>query len=662
MGHGDTFGGRDISKKGTVRTGLDLRKEPQKQVRTVGLPPSREKEVVCERKETNLFPIRDERLLFAEAVIAAAKKKRQGDKKRGIKRMPPWEVEKFVQRAIDKAHQQLIRCNPKTEVGVFNANRWADCIEQMVEYLDSQDREAQTMEQSLTYSCSQRMKRNEDGNETNQPVWIPAQFSRNGKVIKWKTILKIDARLDMTTQWDHGQKESYVAIPVPVMDDKGNRSWTTVYGSIRKVGAAELGKDDEFEPLREPWGGNQQREILHESGLNTREIADDFAPAFNVVEEEYVMRGYTYSTEAEEEWVETIREGLEYVSSLNEIVALHDGVEKLWAAKAFRFHIYRLVHNEIVERAFSVDAIRDHEKLSDWRLVGSDTQQPEHGEEILERIRLLGKELKTAKLSGNKKIINRILNQRAKAYKSYFRFWSKAARSATWAWNNFLAKEGMGVRRNGEPFGDEYDGVEDALQLKEARATAGTPDEIDRLIYGEFDESDEGSPGQGGPSHSVAADEISLCDEILEIDGIGPKTLELFEAAGYTSLDDINQLSLDELVEITGNKKRAIAVWYCGAELMQNDEMTNLEIGALAVSRFGSSRGTSVDLLKPFHREQAYRPLTHRISFEDYSVSDGEIAAWENGLKSFSCADWEEVPPVEGFSCVKKALDSLINL
>lgn len=664
-----TMGFGDSRKEEVKDSGLSIFKQPVKQERTVGL--------AAERKEpdmdnatllwnsrymdyssvsnTNAFPIRDERLIFAETVIAAAKKKR-------VQKEKPWDVEKFVEKAIHRAHIQLTRCNHHTEAGLFNANRWADCIEQMVQYLDDTDRESRTMEQALTYSCSRRMKKNSEGEDTQQPIWVPSEFGRSGKVTKWKTLLKIDARVDMTTTFDHGEKCSYVAIPVPVMDDKGNRSWSTSFGSIRKVGAAELGLDDEFDPIREPWGGNQQREILHESGVNTREVADDYAPAFNVVDEEHVMRGYTYSTEAEEEWVETIRAGLEYVSSLNEIVALHDGVEKLWNAKAFRFHIYRLVHNEIVERAFSIEAIKDHEKLADWKFVGTDTKRPTHGEHILEKIESLNKELETAKLSGNKAIIKRVKNQRAKAYKSYFRFMKKAERSAGWAWNNLLAKEGMGVRRNGEPFGDSYDGVEDALQLKGARATGGTPDEIDRLIYGEYDESDEASPGQGGPQHSVASDEVSLCDEILEIDGVGPKTLELFEDAGYNSLDEINLLSLDQLVEITNNRKRAVAIWYCGAELMKNNEMTNLEIGKLAVSRFGSSRGASVDLLKPFHRETSYRPLTHKLQIQDFSVSDAEISCWENGLKTFALADWDEVPPVEGFTSVEKALDSLINL
>lgn len=428
--------------------------------------------------------------------------------------------------------------------------------------------------------------------------FYPAEKDAYGKVTRWEPVIRTVPRYETRLQGVQGARWE---------NNRLVRFVTACSTSVRELGEAELG-------------------ISNEARLY---LPEDYDRALNVINEEPARRNLTYNPDAEELWKTYLLETLDDVRTPNELMALYDETQRVWKAKGFRFHIYEEIHNEIVEFSRKVDKLAAHNVIGKWRTIGE-------GDASLPKV---------------SKNFDRWLSKNPE---------SKKAQSIQWQYENFLRREGLGVGFDGQPFDDHS---KDALQQKGARATDGSLNAIDHCLYGSEVEDYDGNSIYSGPTHTAVANEESYLDELLELDGIGPKTVQRLHQAGLRMPDEVVEMSLDDINAIVNHRTRATILFTQVAKLV-TEELSQLPYRDrlyIAMSRFGKSRGTSVDLLKPFVRDHAWIP-TPAARRGDYSLSDGERSAWINELETFFVEDHEEMPPVAGFWSLEDALASILDL
>jgi hypothetical protein len=551
-----------------------------------------------------------------------------------------WEKEAVLKESIRRAHLHLTRINTKTTAGLAAANRMADAIEIMASELKDSDYVLRVMKNATHLSFHPRKKSN------GKTAFYPPE-EVNGRRV-WTPIIDVDARYAPREQAAVGSRwetvigrfatyQKLVTYPIVVAAGRPN------------VGEAELGVEDDFRPYPEPQP-NGRLTIRRSDGENAEEDVDDGDLAFNVVDEERANRRYTYNPEAEEERLQDILERVEDCETEDDFVLLHDEVEIAWKAKAFRWHIYQQAMNAVILAAKeavdsptpvehkALEVIEDlkgkrceewlnlrriivqKDSIQNWVLVGSsDANAPNHLNDLrfklerlkAERIHKIRPQLTNPDGTRNRKAevqLRKNLSQ-AKALRSTLaRFERKSHRSMQWAWNNFLTREGLGEGFNGQRFDDNS---EDALERKEVRA------------------------GDMETMEGMEDDNNSVVSELLELTGIGEGTIRALEEAGYSTVDEINDATFEELYQVIRNKYRTYLVWWGGANLVVEKPKHLSDLRYVASSLFGKTRGLSVDLLRPFHRpEENIRAEMER------DLSDSAYITKEDAEEALEIQSW----------------------
>jgi hypothetical protein len=472
-------------------------------------------------KDQGDLQILDLRMTFADRVIAQG---REDYRK-------PWERDEFLTRASQRARKHLLACNPRTVAGLFNAQRWADVIVRLQEEMDSYDADLRNLKSALTATFSRRQKAYTGGDLT-----VPARKNAKGQVVSWKTVLQVHPRLETD------------ATAVPGRTADGRRYVVSVWPSNRPIGNAELG-------LAEP-----------QFRIGDGELPDDGPSVWDVVSEEKVRRNFTYSEEAESQWRDRLLGKLAAARTPRDLLNLYSEVERAWGAKAFRYHVYREVHDEVVEFARGIPRLLNHPVIKGWSKL-SDAGLPPTPEALRDRVKTLSAQVSAAREAGNEELVARLSLERKSTYRMLFAAETKAA---FWRWENFLASEGLGAGEDGQPFGD---GSEDALAQKNARATAGSAEEVDTLFYG----GDGDGDGDGDEVSRPAQESWEESDDDLPFD---------------------------------------------------SEDASEDDLRAFAVAHFAGSRGASVAMLSPWKGREFARNLpvprqTPLRRVEKFSLSEG---------------------------------------
>jgi hypothetical protein len=577
---------------------------------------------------------------LADGVLEAANKKEK-----------LWEKQELLAKAIHNAHNHIARLDTRTTAGLAKANRWADAIEMMAGELAASDFVLNAVSRAETVSF--RPRRKPDGKIAFYP---PEEV--NGRRI-WTPIIDVDARY--APRWQGATGSRWETIQGQFVEYKRLVTFPIVVAAGRtQLGDAELGLDDEFTPPQEPAEGQRQAVILRSSGENTMEIPDEMDSPLNVVDEEKIDRRYTYNPDAEEERAADLLNQLYDCSTADDFVLLHDEIEIAWKARAFRWHVYREVMNAVIKMAQELfphppaanahlilealeskygkksskwkearKTIVQRDAINSWVLVGSsDAEAPSHMKDLRQKIAKLKRQRVTeirpaidkllsiekeqglngqqkTQLAKLHKALKENLSQARPMLTAVNRFDRKNGRAMQWSWENHLSRVGLSAGFNGQPFSDTS---EDALGRKDARG------------------------GDMETMENMADDGESRLAELLEISGVGEATILALEDAGYVTAEQVNEASFEELNAAIGNKRRALIVWLCGANIVTEKVTDRVELRHVAESLFGRTRGTAVDLLRPWHRpEKNINALIRRGDISDSPYLTREEA--EEALK-----------------------------
>lgn len=419
----------------------------------------------------------------------------------------PWEKEDLLRRSITRAHKHIIKLNTKTRTGYAKAQEWLLAIDILNDKLSEMDQQGSMMRRALTctfhllmggrskeiYPRKGVVRRNKDGSEVigilrNKKAFVvegvrsfPAEKDRYGNVLAWVPGISVDARMEprmLAVQgscWHHktilhsdGTKDTVTWL---------QRFATHASPSVRLLGEAEMGREDEFLPLEEPSHG--QVEIRRDASSNHIELSNDFDRAFNVVDEERVNRRSTYDPEKEREWLQVMLYAVDSARTPRELVYVMDElIQKAWRAKLVRFNIFEEAHNACVLKGREKCA--RHPVIGKWTTIGAaDMQVPEVTPQF------------------EKWALRHLDSPKVKALQAH--------------WDNLLRREGLGAGFNGQPFSDTS---EDALEQKECRAGDGSLDSLDRMLHGDDDCDEDEASTKGGPVYTQAVDTCLSLEDI----------------------------------------------------------------------------------------------------------------------------------------------------